>query len=29
MRHLLSIEDLERADVERIMARARSFAEVG
>jgi len=29
MRHLLSIEDLERADVERIMARAASFAEVG
>jgi aspartate carbamoyltransferase catalytic subunit len=29
MRHLLAIEDLERLDVERIMARARSFAEVG
>jgi aspartate carbamoyltransferase catalytic subunit len=29
MRHLLAIEDLERADVERIMARAESFAEVG
>ncbi len=29
MRHLLSIEDLDRADVERIMARAASFAEVG
>jgi aspartate carbamoyltransferase catalytic subunit len=29
MRHLLSIEDLERADVERIMARTASFAEVG
>ena len=29
MRHLLSIEDLERADVNRIMERAASFAEVG
>ena len=29
MRHLLTIEDLERADVERIVARAESFAEVG
>ncbi len=29
MRHLLSIEDLDRADVDRIMARAASFAEVG
>jgi len=29
MRHLLAIEDLERADVDRIMARAESFAEVG
>ena len=29
MRHLLAIEDLERADIERIMARAASFAEVG
>jgi aspartate carbamoyltransferase catalytic subunit len=29
MRHLLSIEDLEREDVDRIMERARSFAEVG
>jgi aspartate carbamoyltransferase catalytic subunit len=29
MRHLLSIADLERADVDRIMARAASFAEVG
>jgi aspartate carbamoyltransferase catalytic subunit len=29
MRHLLSIEDLERTDIERIMARAASFAEVG
>ena len=29
MRHLLAIEELERADVERIMERARSFAEVG
>ncbi len=29
MRHLLSIEDLDRADVERICDRARSFAEVG
>ena len=29
MRHLLSIEDLDRADVQRIMARAASFAEVG
>ena len=29
MRHLLAIEDLERPDVERIMERAASFAEVG
>jgi aspartate carbamoyltransferase catalytic subunit len=29
MKHLLSIEDIERADVDRIMARAASFAEVG
>jgi aspartate carbamoyltransferase catalytic subunit len=29
VKHLLTIEDLERADVERIMARAESFAEVG
>ncbi len=29
MRNLLSIEDLARADVERICERARSFAEVG
>jgi aspartate carbamoyltransferase catalytic subunit len=29
MRHLLSVEQLERADVERIMERAASFAEVG
>jgi aspartate carbamoyltransferase catalytic subunit len=29
MRHLLAIEDLDRADVDRIMARAESFAEVG
>jgi aspartate carbamoyltransferase catalytic subunit len=29
MRHLLSIAELERPDVERIMDRARSFAEVG
>ena len=29
MRHLLAIDDLERADVERIMERAASFAEVG
>ena len=29
MRHLLSIDDLDRADVERICDRARSFAEVG
>jgi aspartate carbamoyltransferase catalytic subunit len=29
MRHLLAIEDLERADVDRIMERAASFAEVG
>ncbi len=29
MRHLLSIEDLERTDIERIMDRAASFAEVG
>jgi aspartate carbamoyltransferase catalytic subunit len=29
MRHLLAIEDLERADIERIMEHAASFAEVG
>jgi aspartate carbamoyltransferase catalytic subunit len=29
VRHLLTIEDLDRTDVERIMARAESFAEVG
>ena len=29
MKHLLTIEDLERADVETITARAESFAEVG
>jgi aspartate carbamoyltransferase catalytic subunit len=29
MRHLLAIEDLDRVDVDRIMARAASFAEVG
>src|SRR5205809_4066172 len=29
MRHLLSIADLGRADIERIMSRAESFAEVG
>ena len=29
MRHLLSIEDLERADIERIMTRASSFSEIG
>jgi aspartate carbamoyltransferase catalytic subunit len=29
MKHLLSIEDLGRSDVDRIMARAASFAEVG
>jgi aspartate carbamoyltransferase catalytic subunit len=29
MRHLLSVEQLERADIERIMERAESFAEVG
>jgi aspartate carbamoyltransferase catalytic subunit len=29
VRHLLSIEDLERADVERILELAESFAEVG
>jgi aspartate carbamoyltransferase catalytic subunit len=29
MRHLLAIEDLERADIERIMERAASFAEIG
>ena len=29
MKHLLSIDDLERADVDRIMERAASFAEVG
>ena len=29
MKHLLAIGDLERADIERIMERAESFAEVG
>jgi aspartate carbamoyltransferase catalytic subunit len=29
MKHLLTIEDLDRADVDRIMASAASFAEVG
>jgi aspartate carbamoyltransferase catalytic subunit len=29
MRHLLAIEDLSRGDIERILARAESFAEVG
>ena len=29
MRHLLAIEDLDRAEIERIMERADSFAEVG
>jgi aspartate carbamoyltransferase catalytic subunit len=29
MRHLLSIEDLDRADIERIMSRAASFSEIG
>jgi aspartate carbamoyltransferase catalytic subunit len=29
VKHLLTIEDLDRSDVERIMARAESFAEVG
>ena len=29
MKHLLAIEHLERADVERILARAQSFAEIG
>jgi aspartate carbamoyltransferase catalytic subunit len=29
MRHLLSVGDLERADIERIVERAESFAEVG
>ena len=29
MRHLLSIEDLDRTEIERIMNRAASFAEVG
>ena len=29
MRHLLAIADLDRADIERIMERAESFAEVG
>jgi len=29
MRHLLSIDDLDRGDIERICERARSFAEVG
>ncbi len=29
MKHLLAIEDLERADIERIMTRAESFSEIG
>jgi aspartate carbamoyltransferase catalytic subunit len=29
MKHLLAIEDLDRADIERIMERSASFAEVG
>jgi aspartate carbamoyltransferase catalytic subunit len=29
MRHLLAIDELERGDIDRIMARAASFAEVG
>ena len=29
MKHLLSVEHLERADIERIMDRTESFAEVG
>ncbi|MCL4286386.1 MAG: aspartate carbamoyltransferase catalytic subunit [Thermoleophilia bacterium] len=29
MRHLLSVDDLDRADIERVCDRARSFAEVG
>ena len=29
MRHLLSIEDLDRGDIERILDRAKSFTEVG
>ena len=29
MRHLLSVEGMERADIERILERAESFAEVG
>jgi aspartate carbamoyltransferase catalytic subunit len=29
MRHLLSVADLDRADIERILERAESFAEVG
>jgi aspartate carbamoyltransferase catalytic subunit len=29
MKHLLSVDDLDRADIERFMARADSFAEVG
>ncbi|HEX6117092.1 MAG TPA: aspartate carbamoyltransferase catalytic subunit [Solirubrobacterales bacterium] len=29
MKHLLSVEDLDRADIERFMERADSFAEVG
>jgi aspartate carbamoyltransferase catalytic subunit len=29
MRHLLAIEDLDRAEIERVMERADSFAEVG
>ena len=28
MRHLLSIADLERSDIERILDRAKSFTEV-
>ena len=29
MKHLLSVDDLDRADIERFMSRADSFAEVG
>ena len=29
MKHLLAIDDLDRADIERILERAESFAEVG
>ena len=29
MKHLLSVEDLDRADIERFMERADGFAEVG